>query len=104
MLKTFRCDLPEGSHVYADKAYHEYAMEDVLLEASHIRLYPSRQKHSTRPLAPSIASVQHDYRKRIETGGRVMERRRPNTIHAVPAQGVELKGFLFVLAYSLNCL
>jgi DDE family transposase len=32
-LKTFRFDVPEASHVYADKAYNDYAMEDVLLEA-----------------------------------------------------------------------
>jgi hypothetical protein len=79
-------------------------MEDMLREASHIRLYPIRQKHSTRPLPPSIAYVQHDYRKRIETVGSLIERRLPKTIHAVTAQGFELKVFLFVLAYSLNCL
>jgi hypothetical protein len=28
----------------------------------------------------------------------------PKTIHAVTAQGFELKVFLFVLAYSINCL
>jgi Transposase DDE domain len=104
MLKTFRCDIPEGSHVYADKAYNDYAMEDVLLEASHIQFYPIRQKHSTRTLPPSIAYVQHYYRKRIETVGSLIERMLPKTIHAVTAQGFELKVFLFVLAYSLNCL
>ena len=102
MLKPFRCDVPEGSHVYADKAYHDYAMEDVLLEASHIRLYPIRKKQSKRTLPPYIAYVQHYYRKRIETVGSLIERMLPNTIHAVTAEGFELKVFLFVLAYSLN--
>jgi hypothetical protein len=104
MLKTFRFDIPEWSHVYADKAYHDYAMEDVLLEASHIQLYPIRKKHSTRPLPPYIAYVRHDDRKRIETVGSLIERMLPKTIHAVTAEGFELKVFLFVLAYSLNCL
>jgi len=104
MLKTFRFDIPEGSHVYADTAYNDYAMEDVLLEASHIRLYPIRKKNSTRPLPPYIAYVQHYYRKRIETVGSLIERMLPKTIHAVTAAGFELKVFLFVLAYSLNCL
>ena len=80
-----------------------YAMEDVLLEASQIRLYPIRQKHSKRPLPPYIAYVQHYYRKRIETVGSVIERMRPKSIHAVTAEGFEWKVFLFVLAYSLNC-
>ena len=69
-----------------------------------MQLYPIRQKNSTRPLPPSIAYVQHDYRKRIETVGSLIERMLPNTIHAVTAEGFELKVFLFVLADSLNCL
>jgi hypothetical protein len=104
MLKAFRFDVPEGSHVYADKAYNDYAMEDVLLEASHLQLYPIRKKHSKRILPPSIAYVQHYYRKRIETVGSLIERMLPKTIHAVTAEGFELKVFLFVLAYSFNCL
>jgi hypothetical protein len=104
MLKAFRCDVPEGSQVYADKAYHDDVMEDVVLEASQIQLYPLRKKHSKRPLPPYIAYVQHDSRKRIETVGSLMERMRPKTIHAVTAEGLELQVFLFVLAYSINCL
>ncbi len=104
MLTTFRFDVPEGSHVYADKAYHDDAMEDVLLEASHMHLYPIRKQNSTRALPPYIAYVQHDYRKRIETVGSLIERMLPKTSHAVTAKGFELKVFLFVLAYSLNCL
>jgi hypothetical protein len=104
MLKTFRLDIPEGSHIYADKAYDDYAMEDLLLEASHIRPYPIRKKNSKRTLPPYIAYVQHYYRKRIETVGSLIERMLPKTIHAVTAQGFQLKVFLFVLAYSLNCL
>ena len=103
-LKTFAFDVPEGRHIDADQAYNDYVMEDVLLEASQIRLYPIRQKHSKRPLPPYIAYVQHDYRKRIETVGSLIERMLPKSIHAVTAEGFELKVFLFVLAYSLNCL
>ena len=55
-------------------------------------------------IPPSIAYVQHYYRKRIETVGSLIERLLPKTMHAVTAQGYELKVFLFGLAYSLNCL
>jgi hypothetical protein len=34
----------------------------------------------------------------------LIERMLPKTIHAVTAAGFELKVFLFVLAYSFNCL
>jgi hypothetical protein len=33
-----------------------------------------------------------------------LERMLPKTIHAVTADGFELKVFLLVLAYSINCL
>jgi len=79
-------------------------MEDVLLEAAHVQLCPIRQKHSQRTLPPDIAYVQHDYRKMIETVGSILERMLPNTSQAVTAAGFELKVFLFVLAYSINCL
>jgi len=104
LLNTFRFDVPEGSHIYADKAYNDYVMEDVLREASHIQLSPIRQKHSTRTLPPYITYLQHYYRKRIETVGSLIERMLPNTIHAVTAAGFELKIFLCVLAYRINCL
>jgi hypothetical protein len=97
MLKAFRFDVPEGSQVYADQAYHDDAREDVLLEASHLQLYPIRQKDSKRPLPPDIAYVQHDSRKRIETVGSFIERMLPKTIHAVTAAGFALKVFLFSL-------
>jgi hypothetical protein len=48
--------------------------------------------------------VQHYYRKLIETVGSLLERMLPKTIHGATAEGFELKVFLFVLAYSINCL
>jgi hypothetical protein len=104
MLKAFRCDVPAGSHVYADNASNDDAMADVWREASHMHLCPLRKKGSTRPLPPYLAYVQHDSRNRLETVGRLSERMLPNTMHAVTAEGGELKVFLCVLAYSLNSL
>jgi hypothetical protein len=104
VLKTFQFDLPEGSHVYADKAYNNYELEDTLIEAVHIQLCTMRKKHSKRAVPPYLASVRHYYRKMIETVGSLIERMMPKTIHAVTSAGFELKVFLFVLAYSINCL
>jgi hypothetical protein len=77
---------------------------DIYPHAAGTRPYPIRKKNSKRTLPPSIASAQHYYRKRIEIVGSLIERTLPKTIHAVTAEGFELKVFLFVLAYSLNCL
>jgi hypothetical protein len=103
-LKTFQFDVPEGSCIFADKAYNNYLLEDVLMEAAHIQLCPIRKQNSHRPIPPYIAYMQHYYRKMIETVGSLLERMLPKTIHAVTAEGFELKVFLFVLAYSINCL
>ena len=103
-LRSFQFDVPEGSVIYADKAYNDYGMEDLMYESVQIALSPIRKEHSKRVLPPYMAFVQHYYRKRIETAASLIARRLPNTIHAVTARGFELKVFLFVLAYSLDCL
>lgn len=102
MFKVFQLDLPEGSYIYADKAYNDYKLEDLLREAGHIQLCPIRKKNSKRAIPPYMAYVQQYYRKMIETVGSLIERMLPKTIHAVTAKGFELKVFLFVLASSIN--
>lgn len=103
-LKTFAFDVPRGSHIYADRAYNDDEMEDGLFEAAEIHLSPIRKKHSKRTLPPYMAYAHHDFRKRIETVGSLLERMLPKTMHAVTAEGFEWKVFLLVLAYSINCL
>jgi Transposase DDE domain len=101
-LRSFQCDVPAGRSISADKAYNDYGMEDLMHESAPIELSPIRKKHSTRAMPPYTAFVQHYYRKRIETSGRLIERILPHTIHAVTARGFELKVFLCVLAYSIT--
>jgi hypothetical protein len=103
-LKTFQFDVPNGSDVYADKAYNDYELEDVLVEAADIHLSPIRKKHSTRAVPPYITYLQHYHRKMIEPVGSLIESMLPKTIHAVTAEGFELKVFLCVLAHSFNYL
>jgi hypothetical protein len=103
-LRAFQVDVQEGSVIYADKAYHDDGMEDLMYESAQIALCPIRKEHAKRALPPYVAFVQYDYRKRIDTAARFIERRWPNTIHAVTARGFALKVFLFVLASSIDCL
>jgi hypothetical protein len=102
-LKYYAFDLPTGSIIYADRAYNDYEIEDLLQEVEHIQLIPMRKKNSKRALPPYVSFVQHYYRKMIETAGSVIEQRLPKSIHAVTPQGFELKVVLFVVAYSLSC-
>jgi hypothetical protein len=101
-LKYYAYALPDGSIIYADKAYNDYEIEDLLKEVDHIQLLPMRKKNSKRALSPSIAFVQSYHRKRVETAGSLIAQLLPKSIHAVTSQGFELKVVLFVIASSLN--
>jgi len=102
-LKYYAYALPDGSMIYADKAYNDYAIEDLLKEVDHIQLIPMRKKNSKRALSPSISFVQSYHRKRVETAGSLIAQLLPKSIHAVTSQGFELKVALFIIASSLNC-
>lgn len=103
-LQIFAFDLPKDSTVYADKAYNDYDIEDLLEEACQIHLMPIRKKNSKRTEPAYIEFVQQYERKRIETVGSLVERLLPKHIHAVTQKGFELKLFLFFLAYSISTL
>ena len=102
-LKSYAYALPNESIIYADKAYNDYEIEDLLTEVEHIHLIPMRKKNSKRALSPSSSFVQSYHRKRVETAGSLIEQLVPKSIHAVTSQGFELKVALFVIASSLNC-
>lgn len=102
-LTQFDFDLPAGAQVFADKAYTNYLVEDLLAEAG-IQLAPDRKKNSKRPLPPWLRFFLHQYRNQVETAGSLIERLLPKSIHAVTAKGFELKVILFILASSINCL
>lgn len=101
-LKYYAYELPNGAIIYADKAYNDYEIEDLLKEVDYIELLPMRKKNSKRALSPSVTFVQSYHRKRVETAGSLIEQLLPKSIHAVTSQGFELKVALFVIASSLN--
>ena len=101
-LKYYAYELPDGSIIYADKAYNDYEIEDLLQEVDHIKLIPIRKKNSKRALPPYISFVQRYHRKRVETAGSLIEQLLPKSIHAVTPQGFALKVALFVIASSLH--
>ena len=103
VLKNYAYDLSPGSVVYADKAYNDYEIEDLLAEVEDIHLLPIRKKNSERPLSASTRFSQSYHRKRVETAGSQLMGLFPKSLHAVSASGFELKVALFVLAYSFDC-
>jgi Transposase DDE domain len=101
-LRVFPFALPSNSVVYADKADTDYQVEDLLLEAENIQLWAMRKRNSLRPVPAYVQFLQHYKRKVIETSGSLISQLLPKSIHAVTAQGFELKVMLFVLALSVN--
>lgn len=102
-LKVYTYALPDGAIIYADKAYNDYEIEDLLKEIEHIYLLPLRKKNSKRAASPALSFMQSYHRKMVETAGSLIEQLLPKSIHAVTSQGFELKVALFVIASSLNC-
>ena len=100
-LRSYRFDLPEGSTVYADKAYCDYGIEDALQEAG-ITLKPVCKKNSKRQDPPWEVYLQQTTRKRVEVSMSLIEQLLPKSIHAVSAPGFELKVLLFVIATSIK--
>jgi len=102
-LKMYKFDLPKDSLITGDKAYNDYAFED-LLEEAQMDLQPLRKKNSKRPIPAWMTYMLACYRKVIETTGSLLEQLLPKHIHAVSARGFELKIAIFVLATSFNFL
>ncbi len=96
--------LPEDSTLYADSAFTFYEIEEWLWETEQVTLLPMRKVNSTRPVPPCTAYLQARRRKIVETSGSQIDRLMPRNIHAVTAQGFELKVMLFVQAYSVSFL
>jgi hypothetical protein len=100
-LKLFNLDLPEGATLTGDKAYNDYAYEDLLRDVN-LSLIPLRKKNSKRPLSPALTYLMAMARKAVETTGSLIERLLPKHIHSVTAQDFELKLGCFIIACSLG--
>lgn len=67
-----------------------------------LTLLPVRKKNSKRHLEPWQRGLQLQCRQAVETAGSLIERKLPKSIHAVNAEGFELKVMLFVLSLSID--
>ena len=104
IFKQLNLDLPEGSTLYADSGYTDYAYEDLINEASGFNFFVARRSNSKRPHKPWVSAFISYARKSIETTFSKITSLFPQSIHAVTKKGFELKVFLFVLAHSFKCL
>ena len=103
VFKDLELDLPEGSIVYADKAYTDYDHED-LLEEVGLHLKAQRKKNSKRPMPAWQEFLGKPARQYIETVFSGLSRLFCGKIHAVTPRGFEPKIVWFLPAVSIRCL
>jgi len=103
VLKQFQIDLPAGSTIDADGSYNDYHYEDLLKELG-INFKPIRKKDSKRAVSLWVEYVRKSVRQRVETAASQITGLFPKAIHAVTAQGFELKIVLFIIAFGIPCL
>lgn len=101
-LKKLPLELPAESEVFADAAYTNYEIEDLLMETDLIALKVHRKSNATRKDSASAAFIKDYMRKRIETTISEIKGLFLRKLHAVTFKGWLLKITLFIFAFTLN--
>lgn len=101
-LKQMPFALPPGSKVYADAAYTNYVIEDMLKDAQDIELLAQRTSRLKRQHEPYINYIISTMRKRIETAFSEIANLFPKKIHAVTEYGFILKVVIFIFGYAIS--
>ena len=100
-LHQLPLNLEQGSVLYADAAYTDYQIEDMLSQEG-IQLRSDRKANSHRKDAPWVVYLKGAIRKRIETSISEIKALFLRKIHAVTLRGFLIKILLFLLAFQLN--
>jgi len=95
-------DLPEGSVLYADKAYNDYFVEDMLMEAEGIKLEVIRKKNSKKKEPVYKGFLKKVRRRFIETIGSELHKLLPKKLHATSLLGFLIKLHLLILSFNFS--
>jgi Transposase DDE domain len=101
-LEVLPLALPEGSTIFMDSGYTDYAAEDAARELDSITFAVQRKRNSKRWDEPLLAYYKQLMRKRIETVFSQITGMMPRHIHAVSFRGFLLKVSLFIFAFALD--
>ena len=101
-LRQLPIHLPEGSRLYADKAYLDYEFEEMLSEIADIQLIAKRKKNLLRQHSARDEFFLRCYRNRVETVFSSISSRMPRHIKARTERGFCLKVVFFILAYMFH--
>ena len=95
-------DLPEGSELFMDSGYTDYAAEDAALGQDGVKFAVQRRRGLKRWDEPWQAYYKQLMRKRIETAFSRLTAMFPRHIHATSFRGFLLKVSWFVIAFTLG--
>ncbi len=101
-LRAMALDLPDGSLLYTDNAYTDYALEDIFAESTGGQQFTARKANSKRPHSPAQRFLLQHFRKGVETTFSQLTARFPKHLHAVTAAGFVLKLALFIFVRTLD--
>jgi DDE family transposase len=101
-LGVLPLSLPEGSELFMDSGYTDYAAEDAAQEFDAVTFAVQRKRNSRRWDEPWRASYKQLMRKRIETAFSQIKAMFPRHIHAVSFRGFLLKVSMFVIAFAID--
>jgi hypothetical protein len=94
--------LPAESQVYADAAYTDYQIEDLMKKHHFIFLQTQRKSNSKRPDTEQHAQLKNKRRKQVEAVISNIKKMFPKTIHAVTLNGFLIKLSLFIFATQFS--
>ena len=103
-LKFLPCELPEGTILFSDRAYTDYALEDDLKQMAQLQLVPKRKESHKKQHSQSLVFILNLVRNRIETVFSSIISRMPRNIRARTERGFYLKVLFFIIAYLVNLL
>jgi len=101
-LEVLPLCLPEGSELFMDSGYTDYAAEDAARELDGVTFGVQRKRRSRRWDEPWRAYYKQLMRKRIETAFSRLTAMFPRRIHATSFRGFLLKVSMFVIAFALK--
>jgi hypothetical protein len=101
-LEVLPLAVPEGSQLFMDSGYTDYAAEDAAQELDGVTFAVQRKRNSKRWDEPLRAYYKQLMRKRIESVFSQITALFPRHIHAVSFRGFLLKVTLFIIAFALE--
>lgn len=101
-MQQMPINLPENSVLYADSAYLNKEIKEILAQKKHISLMAATKKNSIKKNTPEQAQEINHFRKRIETTFSSINAWFAKKIHAVTLKGFLLKVLFTIIALIVH--